>query len=91
VSGAERSREFGRGSRAEEEERSDLWAILVTGNACGASRLRGSWPGSMGARRAGLCARMSWARRDGLRGRGKGKEEGWAGRERELAMGRTGP
>jgi len=30
---AERSREFGRGSRAEEEERSDLWAILVSGNA----------------------------------------------------------
>ena len=32
-SGADRSREFGRGSRAEEEERSDLWAILVSGNA----------------------------------------------------------
>jgi len=31
VSGAERSGEFGRGSRAEEEEGSDLWAILVSG------------------------------------------------------------
>ena len=84
----ERSRGHSARGRRKEGGRRALTGGAVVSAGARATRLRGSWAGSVGAGRAGPCARVSWA--------GTGVGESWtaalasAGWPAALALSRRG-